>query len=216
MQPGTAAATTRLLDRLDERVRRTLKVGPARQLLPKVTCPACRRRLVYVQTAAPLDEQTVICAADCRCTGVGGDGPGVCVGRRTGSRAWRTSGSGATYSARSRGRTNPTRLTEGERHARDPDRLHQHRQQRRQAHPEGVGGLPAAHTPRDRRHRPGGPRIVVLRSGVEWQNACWCAEIRTERIAILKDKLRLLAREFRQDSIAWAVAPTTEFLGATS
>jgi hypothetical protein len=50
--------------------------------------------------------------------------------------------------------------------------------------------------------------------GVEWQNACWCAELRSSaRSEQLKDSLRLLAREFRQDSIAWAEAPTTEFLG---
>ncbi|MEU7590695.1 hypothetical protein AB0A95_30940 [Micromonospora sp. NPDC049230] len=80
MQPGTAAGTTRLLDRLDERVRRILRLRPALERLPDVTCPACRRRLVYVQTAAPLDEQTVICGRGCRCTGVGLDGQGCACG----------------------------------------------------------------------------------------------------------------------------------------
>lgn len=49
--------------------------------------------------------------------------------------------------------------------------------------------------------------------GCEWQNACWCVEVPLERVDRLKDQLRLLAREFRQDSIAWAEAPTVEFLG---
>ncbi|WFE41928.1 hypothetical protein [Micromonospora sp. WMMD998] len=50
----------------------------------------------------------------------------------------------------------------------------------------------------------------------EYQNACWCAQIPERRIDGLKDRLRELARDFRQDSIAWAVAPDTEFLGAPS
>lgn len=48
--------------------------------------------------------------------------------------------------------------------------------------------------------------------GVEWQNACWCVEIPADRAEPVRDGLRLLAREFRQDSIAWAEAPRTEFL----
>lgn len=50
-------------------------------------------------------------------------------------------------------------------------------------------------------------------SAAEYQNACWCAEIPLERVAALKGKLRLLSGEFRQDSIAWAGVPVTEFLG---
>jgi hypothetical protein len=49
--------------------------------------------------------------------------------------------------------------------------------------------------------------------GVEWQNACWCVEIPEERVDRARDGLRVLAREFRQDSIAWAEAPSVEFLG---
>jgi hypothetical protein len=47
-----------------------------------------------------------------------------------------------------------------------------------------------------------------------WQNACWCVEVTPERVVSLKQDLRLLAREFRQDSIAWSEAPMVEFLGA--
>jgi hypothetical protein len=49
--------------------------------------------------------------------------------------------------------------------------------------------------------------------GAAWQNACWCVEIPDGRVEEAKSALHLLAREFRQDSIAWAVAPTVEFLG---
>ena len=47
-----------------------------------------------------------------------------------------------------------------------------------------------------------------------WQNACWCFEIRDSDMEFLKKDLRSLAQEFDQDSIAWAQAPVTEFLGA--
>ncbi len=46
-----------------------------------------------------------------------------------------------------------------------------------------------------------------------WQNACWAIvlppPVSREH---LKMKLSEAAREFRQESIAWAVAPVTEFL----
>lgn len=52
-----------------------------------------------------------------------------------------------------------------------------------------------------------------------WQNACWCIEFTepeamADAILRLRAELRRLAELFRQDSIAWAVAPTTEFLVA--
>src|ERR1051326_6639431 len=52
-----------------------------------------------------------------------------------------------------------------------------------------------------------------------WQNACWCIEFLDETamagiIDAYRAELARLAGVFRQDSIAWAVAPTTEFLGA--
>ncbi|XTZ18174.1 hypothetical protein ACQSSU_12770 [Micromonospora echinospora] len=71
MSPGTAAITTTLLVRLDERVRRELRIGPDRQPLTGVECPACRHRLVYVQTAGPQDAWTVVCGKPCHCVGVG-------------------------------------------------------------------------------------------------------------------------------------------------
>lgn len=44
-----------------------------------------------------------------------------------------------------------------------------------------------------------------------WQNACWCVEVGEGRDG-LRDALADLARKYRQDSIAWAEAPVTEFL----
>src|SRR5688572_8500137 len=48
-----------------------------------------------------------------------------------------------------------------------------------------------------------------------WQNACWCVAIEHEDPAVvaeLKGSLAKLASRFRQDSIAWAEAPVTEFI----
>lgn len=45
-----------------------------------------------------------------------------------------------------------------------------------------------------------------------WQNACWCAEWHDDLAHIVeafKRKLATIAREYRQDSIAWAEATTT-------
>lgn len=47
-----------------------------------------------------------------------------------------------------------------------------------------------------------------------WQNACWCVEVSDIRLSGLKSDLRRIAGEYGQDSIAWAEAPVTEFLGA--
>ncbi|MBM0275126.1 hypothetical protein [Micromonospora tarensis] len=48
-----------------------------------------------------------------------------------------------------------------------------------------------------------------------WQNACWALQLPVDInvIADLKDELAGLARGFGQESIAWAVAPETEFIG---
>jgi hypothetical protein len=46
-----------------------------------------------------------------------------------------------------------------------------------------------------------------------WQNACWCLEFTdpaSEKEA--REVLREIRDEFRQDSIAWAEVPITEFL----
>lgn len=39
-----------------------------------------------------------------------------------------------------------------------------------------------------------------------WQNAVWCAEVRDVVTTDLKNRLAAVARAYRQDSIAWAVA----------
>lgn len=48
-----------------------------------------------------------------------------------------------------------------------------------------------------------------------WQNACWCVELPADSpfVGNVRASLRAMAREFGQDSIAWAEA-TTEFIGA--
>lgn len=54
-----------------------------------------------------------------------------------------------------------------------------------------------------------------------WQNACWCAEVDddvrwslAERLTEWQAELRMLAREFGQDSIKWDVVDKPEFLKA--
>jgi hypothetical protein len=47
-----------------------------------------------------------------------------------------------------------------------------------------------------------------------WQNACWCVALTDALAARLRRVLSQLAGAYGQDSIAWAEAPTTEFLGA--
>jgi hypothetical protein len=49
-----------------------------------------------------------------------------------------------------------------------------------------------------------------------WQNACWALQLPADAVAVEHLRMRLaeLAADFRQDSIAWAVAPNTEFIGA--
>lgn len=47
-----------------------------------------------------------------------------------------------------------------------------------------------------------------------WQNACWCVEVVDGVVEELKANLGRLAVKHRQDSIAWARVPGTEFLCA--
>ena len=42
-----------------------------------------------------------------------------------------------------------------------------------------------------------------------WQNAAWCFECNPEDQSIIKIRLAELAKEFRQDSIAWTSGETT-------
>ncbi|MFF0721325.1 hypothetical protein [Micromonospora sp. NPDC003816] len=69
MTTHAAGRTTLLLDRLNGRIRRQLRIGTGLDHLAGLECPACRDRLVSAYTAAPA---TVICRCDhCRCTGPG-------------------------------------------------------------------------------------------------------------------------------------------------
>jgi hypothetical protein len=47
-----------------------------------------------------------------------------------------------------------------------------------------------------------------------WQNACWCVEIADGVSIELRRNLARLAVKYGQDSIAWAEAPATLFLGS--
>lgn len=48
-----------------------------------------------------------------------------------------------------------------------------------------------------------------------YQNACFCIEVHPDRAKLLRVKLANLAEDYKQDSIAWAVAET-EFIGPAS
>lgn len=45
-----------------------------------------------------------------------------------------------------------------------------------------------------------------------FQNACWCVELVDEVVDELKGFLSAIAGRYRQDSIAWARVPETEFI----
>lgn len=50
----------------------------------------------------------------------------------------------------------------------------------------------------------------------QFQNACWCIEVRDrDQAELLKMGLGQWAQSYRQDSIAWAEAPRTEFISGT-
>jgi len=47
-----------------------------------------------------------------------------------------------------------------------------------------------------------------------FQNACWCLELPDDySVRRIRAALQRLASTYRQDSIAWAEVPSTEFLG---
>jgi hypothetical protein len=48
-----------------------------------------------------------------------------------------------------------------------------------------------------------------------FQNACWCVEVEPARADALRRELSGIAGMYRQDSIAWAEVPLTEFIGAS-
>lgn len=46
-----------------------------------------------------------------------------------------------------------------------------------------------------------------------WQNACWCLEFATaEQVAEAREAATEIRKKYRQDSVAWAQVPRTEFL----
>ena len=46
-----------------------------------------------------------------------------------------------------------------------------------------------------------------------WQDACWCVEFISEAVEkTARDAAAEVRKRFRQDSIAWAAAPETEFI----
>ena len=76
MLPGTAATVTRWLAEADQRIRNLLHMAPQLAPLDALTsnppvCPGCRMVTLYVQTAAPSHLWTVICRAECVCSGDG-------------------------------------------------------------------------------------------------------------------------------------------------
>lgn len=46
-----------------------------------------------------------------------------------------------------------------------------------------------------------------------YQNACWCVEIVLPVRDKMMGKLMTLAEKYKQDSIAWAEAPVTRYIG---
>lgn len=63
MTPAAAAATRRLLARIDGRVRRLLHVPDDRQLISRVRCPACDAVALVLRTSAPPPERVVECTS---------------------------------------------------------------------------------------------------------------------------------------------------------
>jgi hypothetical protein len=46
-----------------------------------------------------------------------------------------------------------------------------------------------------------------------WQNACWCLEFASEAAAkTARDVAAEIREEYRQDSVAWAEVPVTQFI----
>lgn len=61
MSRPAAAATRRLLDRIDGRIRRLLHEPDDRQLLPRVRCPACDATALTLRTSAPPADRVIGC-----------------------------------------------------------------------------------------------------------------------------------------------------------
>lgn len=63
MSGTAAAATRRLLDRIDSRIRRLLHEPDDRQLLSRVRCPACDTVALVLRTSAPPADRIIQCTA---------------------------------------------------------------------------------------------------------------------------------------------------------
>ena len=49
-------------------------------------------------------------------------------------------------------------------------------------------------------------------SDSRWQNACWCFEAGTREVFSMRQHLRVAGHRYCQESIAWAMCPSTELL----
>lgn len=77
LPPGTARTVTKWLTEADQRIRTLLPelrphLAPLDALAaPSPPCPSCRMVTLYVQTAAPSHLWTIVCRAECVCSGAG-------------------------------------------------------------------------------------------------------------------------------------------------
>ncbi|MBG0560706.1 hypothetical protein [Actinoplanes aureus] len=61
MSPAAADATRLLADRIDGRIRRLIRLGHDRQLVPRIACPGCDTTGLVVRTSPPLDRRVIEC-----------------------------------------------------------------------------------------------------------------------------------------------------------
>jgi hypothetical protein len=47
---------------------------------------------------------------------------------------------------------------------------------------------------------------------VPWQNACWCLEFSNGAAEEAREVATEIRREYKQDSVAWAEVPVTDFI----
>ena len=62
MSAAAAAATRVLADRLDGRIRRLLRIGHDRQLVPRIPCPGCDTTGLIMRKSPPLDFRVIECS----------------------------------------------------------------------------------------------------------------------------------------------------------
>ena len=61
MSDRMADATRILADRLDGRIRRLLRIGHDRQLVPRIACPGCDTTGLTMRTSPPFDVRVIEC-----------------------------------------------------------------------------------------------------------------------------------------------------------